>query len=125
MRTDWSKRWPEDKKIWNVDEEGIMRTPGWDAEAVRFLVEERKIVGIGQETGEPDPGMLATFEKFPAETYLHGENRYEINFLANLDRVPEAGALIFISFPKAEKSPSFPARVFAVVPDQKSSGERK
>jgi kynurenine formamidase len=36
--------------------------------------------------------------------------------LDNLDKVPEAGALLVVTWPKLEKGPGFPARVFAVLP---------
>jgi kynurenine formamidase len=36
--------------------------------------------------------------------------------LANLDQVPEAGALIVATWPKAEHGSGFPARAFAIVP---------
>jgi kynurenine formamidase len=36
--------------------------------------------------------------------------------LANLDQVPEAGALVWITFPKVGNGSGFPARVIAVVP---------
>ena len=36
--------------------------------------------------------------------------------LANLDQVPEAGALVMVSFPKPEHGSGFPARVVAILP---------
>jgi kynurenine formamidase len=36
--------------------------------------------------------------------------------LANLDQVPEAGAVVRVSFPKVLDGSGFPARVIAVVP---------
>jgi hypothetical protein len=34
----------------------------------------------------------------------------------NLDQVPEAGALVVVSFPKPKGGSGFPARVFAILP---------
>ena len=45
-----------------------------------------------------------------------GTNHYQIEMLANLDQVPEAGALVMVSFPKPEHGAGFPARVVAIVP---------
>jgi kynurenine formamidase len=36
--------------------------------------------------------------------------------MANLDKVPEAGALVVVSFPKPGGGSGFPARVFAILP---------
>jgi kynurenine formamidase len=45
-----------------------------------------------------------------------GLNHFQIEFLANLDQVPEAGALVMVAFPKAQGGTGFPARVVAIVP---------
>jgi kynurenine formamidase len=39
-----------------------------------------------------------------------------IELLANLDKVPEAGAIVVATFPKPKGGSGFPARVFAIVP---------
>jgi kynurenine formamidase len=36
--------------------------------------------------------------------------------LADLDKVPEYGALLMVSFPKPAQGSGFPARVIAIVP---------
>jgi len=36
--------------------------------------------------------------------------------LANLDQVPEAGAIIIVTWPKQEGGTGFPARVIAIAP---------
>jgi kynurenine formamidase len=36
--------------------------------------------------------------------------------LANLDKVPEAKAIVVVAFPKPKGGSGFPARVFAIVP---------
>src|SRR5262252_3189138 len=49
MRTDWSKRWTQQGDALgyqNFDETG-QHTPGPNAEAVRFLVEQRRVLGFG------------------------------------------------------------------------------
>jgi kynurenine formamidase len=50
------------------------------------------------------------------EAYILSRDRYEIEMLTNLDQVPEAGAMVIVSFPKAGDAPSFPARVLAICP---------
>ncbi len=45
-----------------------------------------------------------------------GTDHYQIEMLAHLDRVPDAGALVMVSFPKPAHGTGFPARVIAIVP---------
>jgi hypothetical protein len=47
---------------------------------------------------------------------FRGKDQYQIELLCNLDRVPESGALVVVSFPKPRTGSGFPARVFAILP---------
>jgi kynurenine formamidase len=116
MRTDWSKRWPDAQKMENKDSEGIAHYPGWSLPALKFLYEQRKIVASGHETTDTDPGLATSKEDYSLETYVLGTNHYQIELLANLDQVPESGAIVVVSFPKPRSGSGFPARVFAIVP---------
>ena len=116
LRTDWSKRWPDLKKMQNKGEDGVMHYPGWGVEALKFLVQERDVVGVGHETTDTDAGFNISAGRYPAQTYIHGEDRWQVELLDRLDQVPEYGALAVVSFPKPEKASGFPARVFAILP---------
>ncbi len=116
LRTNWSLRWPNEESMRNADARGIMHYPGWSVEALRFLVEERNIVAIGHETTDTDPGSEVSKSRYPAQTYIHGKNRYQVELLTNLDKLPASGAIVVVSFPKPEGGTGFPARVFAILP---------
>lgn len=116
MRTDWSKRWPDTSAMENKDAEGVSHYPGWTMETLRYLYEERKITASGHETTDTDPGVAASKNNFALETYILSSNHYQIELLANLDQVPESGALVVVSFPKPKGGSGFPARVFAICP---------
>ncbi|HZU38204.1 MAG TPA: cyclase family protein [Gemmataceae bacterium] len=116
MRTDWSKRWPDAAKMRNEDREGRAHYPGWSLPVLKFLYETRKITASGHETTDTDPGLAASRDDFSLETYILGRNHYQIELLTNLDKVPEAGALAVVTFPKPKKGSGFPARVFAILP---------
>ncbi|WP_455924867.1 cyclase family protein [Pseudomonas putida] len=116
LRTDWSKRWPSQDKIQNVDAQGVAHYPGWSKEVLVYLYETRKITASGHETTDTDPGLATSKDDYSLESYVLGTNHYQIELLNNLDQVPEAGALAVISFPKIEKGTGFPARVFAILP---------
>ena len=65
---------------------------------------------------DTDPGLAVTKDDYSLESYLLGTNHYQIELLANLDQLPEAGALIMVSFPKPEGGTGFPARAVAILP---------
>ncbi len=116
MRTDWSKRWPDPAKMANKDAQGVSHYPGWSMEVLKYLYEERKITASGHEPTDTDPGVATSKNDYSLETYLLGTNHYQIELLANLDQVPESGAIVIVSFPKPKGGSGFPARVFAIVP---------
>jgi kynurenine formamidase len=116
MRSDWSKRWPNMALMMNADEKGIAHYPGWSLEALKYLYETRKITASGHETTDTDPGRSTSRGDYSLETYILKQNRYQIELLANLDQVPETGALIVVTFPKPKGGSGFPARVFAILP---------
>ena len=61
MRTDWSRR-GDPAAYQNFDETG-QHTPGPSAEAVRFLVEDRDVLGFGSEA--IGKGVVETLKKYP------------------------------------------------------------
>jgi len=116
MRTDWSKRWPDGAALDNRDGRGVFHYPGWSREVLQLLYEKRGITASGHETTDTDPGLATTKDDYSLESYILGLNHYQIELLANLDHVPEAGALVWVTFPKVEDGAGFPARVIAIVP---------
>lgn len=116
LRTDWSKRWPDAKAMRNADSQGVAHYPGWSLPVLKCLYEERKITASGHETTDTDPGLATSKDDYSLETYVLGTDHYQIELLANLDQVPESGALIVVTFPKPKGGSGFPARVFAILP---------
>jgi len=116
MRTDWSKRWPDSEKMQNKDTKGVAHYPGWSLPALKYLYKTRQITASGHETTDTDPGVATSADDYSLETYILKQNHYQIELLTNLDQVPEAGALIVVTFPKPKGGSGFPARVFAILP---------
>jgi kynurenine formamidase len=116
LRTDWSHRWPNDAAMQNLDAKGLAHYPGWSKPVLQYLYEQRKITASGHETTDTDPGLAVNKDDYSLERYVLGTNHFQIELLANLDQVPEAGALVMVSFPKPEHGSGFPARVVALVP---------
>ncbi|MEU5633205.1 cyclase family protein [Streptomyces rishiriensis] len=114
LRTGWSRRWPDPAAMANKDEAGVSHCPGWSAEVLRHLFEEAGVTAIGHEQTDTDPGLATSAGDFGLEDYVLRRDRWQIELLANLDRVPEAGALIVATWPKPQGGSGFPARVFAL-----------
>lgn len=85
--------------------------PAWAFETIKFLYEQRGVTATGHESLDTD-----TTDKMESETYLLQKGHYQIEVMANLDKVPAKGALIVVTWPKVKKGLGFPARAFAILP---------
>jgi kynurenine formamidase len=114
MRTDWSKR-TDPVAFQNFDATG-QHTPGPAVEAVRFLIEEREVIGFGTETIGTDAGQAAHFRPpYPCHALMHGAGRYGLQCLANLDLLPPTGAVLITPPLKVRQGSGSPLRVLALV----------
>ena len=119
LRTDWSKK--SGAAYANLLADGA-HTPGPDAEVMRFLVEERGIIGFGTETIGTDAGQAGHFAPpYPAHHYLHGAGRYGLQCLINLDQLPPSGAMIVTAPLRIQNGSGSPLRVLALV-QERSTG---
>ena len=116
LRTGWSSRWPDQAAMQNKDAAGVAHYPGWSLEVLKYLYETRGVTASGHETTDTDPGVAVSRDNYSLETYILKSNHYQIELLANLQAVPEAGALVVVAFPKPKDGSGFPARVFAILP---------
>lgn len=96
----------------NADGEGKMHFPGFHVEAAQMLLEETTAVGIGVDTLSLDHGPSADFATHYAWLPT---NRWGIECLANLERVPASGATIVVGVPRVRGGTGGPARVLAMV----------
>lgn len=112
MRTDWSKKSAED--FLNYAEDGP-HTPGPSVECMEFLANERDILGFGVETVGTDAGQAFAFEPaFPAHQLMHGNNKFGLASLTNLDQLPPKGAIIVTAPLKIVGGSGSPLRVIAL-----------
>jgi kynurenine formamidase len=116
LRTDWSKKGWRDYA--NLKDDGA-HTPGPDAAVMRWLVEERGVIGLGTETIGTDAGQAGHLDPpYPAHHFLHGGGRYGLQCLCNLDQLPPTGAVIVAAPLKIQNGSGSPLRVLALVPGQ-------
>lgn len=117
LRTDWSKRWPDNAAMHNRDSSGVSHTPGWSLDALSYLYEYCQITGLGHETINTDAGFRGAETNWMCERYVLEANHYQIELLNNLDQCPPTGAIVVCSFPKPRDASGFPARIFAICPN--------
>ncbi len=123
MRTDWSKRL-DPVAYQNFDETG-QHTPGPDADAVKFLVDERQVLGFGSEAIGTDAGQAFHLKPpYPCHYYMHGSGRFGLQCLTNLDLLPPTGAIVIAAPLKIKEGSGSPLRVVALVPTPASAPTR-
>lgn len=105
IRSDWSKEWP------NPDLAARKEFPGVKLEALKFLHVERKILFHGHEALDTD-----TTPTLEGEAWLLQNGYTQAEGVANLDKVPEKGALVAIGFPKLQGGTGGYARFIAICP---------
>jgi len=100
-------------KDWDTNPEHFKRSPfpAWSLAAIKFLFDERKVTAVGHESLDTD-----TSDSMESETWLLKQNHFQIEVMANLDKVPATGAVIVVAWPKVENGFGFPVRAFAILP---------
>ena len=115
LRTDWSKRWPDMDALSGIAEDGSENFPGWSLEALRYIYEERNAAANGHETLDTDASAeAAKAGDLACERYVLAKGKLQVEVLTNLDQVPPAGAVLFVSWPRIEGATGLPVRVFAI-----------
>ena len=115
LRTDWSKRQGKAAFL-NAKEDGP-HSPGFHPDCVRFLAQERDVLGVGVETVGTDAGQAGGFDPaFPCHTIMHGNGKFGLASLCNLDQLPPTGAVVIAAPLKIVNGSGSPLRVLALTP---------
>jgi kynurenine formamidase len=105
VRSDWSKAWPDPKLA------ALKEFPGVGLAALKFLHQERNILFHGHEPLDTD--STPTLE---GEYWLMHNGYAQAEGVANIDQVPETGALVIIGYPKFAGGLGGYARYVAICP---------
>lgn len=111
-RTGWEARWNSAKDYRNPDAKGVMHFPGYSLAAAKFLVDQRKVDALGIDTLSIDYGASPDF---PVHQYTLAHDLYQLENVANLDRVPASGAIVVAAPMKLEGGSGSPARILALI----------
>jgi kynurenine formamidase len=112
MYAGWDERWDDYEKYKNADAKKLLHFPGFSPDAVKLLVDERNIAGIGIDTLSVDYGMSTDFM---VHHISHGKGKYHLENVANLGSIPAAGAFVIVAPIKVENGTGGPARILALV----------
>ncbi len=112
IRSDWHKRWTDVERFTKKP------FPGITLEALKFLHSRRNILFHGHEPLDTD-----TTAALEGEHWLLHNHYCQAEGVANLDKVPEAGALIAIGFAKPEGGSGGYARYIAICPEEWPHGK--
>jgi kynurenine formamidase len=84
--------------------------PGFGVDAAMWLAERRDVTGLGVDTLSLDPGNSTTF---PVHVDFLATDRYGLENLNNLDKIPPRGALAYVGLIPWQEGSGGPSRVIA------------
>ncbi len=113
-----TKYYPDKKKVLGTHKTGAVAIPelsfpGFSVESVEFLLENRDITGIAIDTPSIDCGKSKDFGVHQA---LFAENKLALENIANLDKLPPSGTMLYVIPMLIKDGTGAPARVFAILP---------
>jgi kynurenine formamidase len=113
--TGWARFWKQPDRYQGRDVRDQLHFPGFAPEAVEFLIKERSVRGVGLDTLSVDPGLS---RDFPVHHLLGKAERFGLENLAQLDKLPSKDFYVFVAPIKIETGSGGPARVFAILPSR-------
>jgi len=116
LRTGWDRKWPDRKAYMGDDTPGDasrLHFPSFGAEAVRLLVEQRRVGAIGVDVASIDYGQSTEFE---VHQIVAAHNVVGLENLRGLEELPPVGAIVIALPMKIENGSGGPLRAVALVP---------
>lgn len=113
-----TKYYPDKKKVLGTAKSGIkalpeLSFPGFSPEVAEFLVKERNITGVAIDTPSIDYGKSKDFK---VHRILFAADKLALENIANLDKLPSKGAMLYVIPMLIKNGTGSPARVFAILP---------
>ncbi|WP_324716848.1 cyclase family protein [Carboxydochorda subterranea] len=123
--TGWQERWSDPRAFLGLDAEGRLHFPGFGVEVARWLLQERRIRGLGTDAPGVEPGWDSSFAvnrlvleepSFAPDPAIEPPPRLVLECLAHLDELPPTGATLVIGVLRLRDGSGSPASVLALVP---------
>ena len=112
IHTGWGSRWDSAGTYRNSDAQGVSHYPGYSADAAKFLVNGRNVLGLGIDTLSVDRGSSRTT---PVHDFALAHSVYPLENVAALDQVPSSGAMAVVAPIKLDGGAAGPVRIFALL----------
>ena len=113
LNTGWDKKWGCSEDFLGLAGYEEMRFPGFGIEAAAFLLDQRRVAGIGIDTAGVDGGRYRTFA---VNSLVLSQPRIVLENLANLDQLPAVGSFLVIGVLRLRGGSGSPVSVLALVP---------
>lgn len=115
LRTGWGSRWPDRRAYFGDDRPGAtdaLHFPSFGEDAARLLVDERRAGALGVDTASIDYGQSRDFivHRIAAAANVPG-----LENVANLEKLPERGAVVIALPMKIAGGSGGPVRIVALV----------
>jgi kynurenine formamidase len=112
MHSGWAQHVGDSAKFTGKDAAGVFHFPGVAPAAAEWMMKERQVAGLAVDTLSLDNGPSKDFKTH----YLWlPSGRWGLENVANLDKVPAAGATLVVGMPKVKDATGGPARLLALV----------
>lgn len=108
--TGWSRFWKDPKAYRNEDSKGHAHFPTFAVSTIDLLL-KRKVAGVAIDT----LALESLHSSFPAHRLLLGADKFIIENIANVSKLPPKGASIFTLPLNIEKGHEAPARVIGLM----------
>ena len=110
--------YPDPEQVLGTAKKGLaalpeLSFPGFSYESAAFLTKERNITGIAIDTPSIDYGRS---QDFPVHRVICGADKRGLENIANLDKLPATGAVLYVIPLPIKGGTGAPARVFAILP---------
>lgn len=112
MYTGWQEKWTSPVEFFHQDGSGGLHFPGFHGETTNFLLEERKITGVGIDTHGVDPGQD---ESYATNVQVSAQQGIILECLANLDQLPATGTTLVIGILRLRGGSGSPVSVIAFI----------
>ena len=110
MYSGWEKHL-KDSMFIGLDTKQVKHYPGFSNEAIKFLIKERNIAGIGVDVLSFDRGID---ENYTGHKKLFAAEKWGVECVANLNKIPKTGATVIVAAPKVGKATGGFTRIIAV-----------
>ena len=126
MNAGWGDRYQEGMMAvvgtkTNLTDPSTYNHPGFGEDTVEWIMDNRDVHAIGSDGYNFD---TAKATHFPVHRLLSINSKCGLENVANVDKVPEAGAMIYIGLIKIKDGSGGPARIFAIVDDDTNSATK-